>query len=188
MYWEILGGRPSRTPCERLSARASRVRCEIKRRSNWVKVAEHVCDRLPVGRRRLSGAVEGGERPALLLRGRHQGGEIGQRLREPLQLQDDEPKRPWNASDPHVRTGIRPWDGGMQATYRSGSPPVPLQGRSKCRARAGVQLSVARAMAPGSGPAREIMVPSGIQIAERPAASSKPPPVEPAKLATATQT
>jgi hypothetical protein len=33
-YGDMVGGRPTRTPCERLTASASRVRCEISRRSN----------------------------------------------------------------------------------------------------------------------------------------------------------
>ena len=51
-----------------------------------------------------------------------------------------------------------------------------------------VQESVARAMAPGSGPAWMTTMPRDVQMLERPAAWAKPPPVDPAKLATATQT
>jgi hypothetical protein len=39
---------------------------------------------------------------------------------------------------------------------------------------------------PGSTPARAIGVPSALQIEDTPAVRSKPPPVEPAKLAKAT--
>jgi hypothetical protein len=42
-------------------------------------------------------------------------------------------------------------------------------------------------MAPGSAPARAAGLPSGVQMAERPAVRGYPPPVGPAKLATATQ-
>ena len=51
-----------------------------------------------------------------------------------------------------------------------------------------VHVSVARAISPGSGPALETATPSGVHIADRPAVRAKPPPVGPAKLATATQT
>ena len=48
--------------------------------------------------------------------------------------------------------------------------------------------SVARTSSPASLPASATITPSRLQIAERPTAGSKPPPVEPAKLAIATQT
>src|SRR6266851_1477708 len=89
VYGDMVGGRPSRTPCERLMASASLVRCEIERRSQG-EGGEQGRDRLLGRRRRGEGAVEGDERPALLLRGRDQGGEVEQRAREPDLLRGDE--------------------------------------------------------------------------------------------------
>ena len=48
-YWDILGGRPSRTPCARLAASACRVRCEIRRRSKGAKVASRFATCSPAG-------------------------------------------------------------------------------------------------------------------------------------------
>src|SRR6266699_389403 len=48
-YGDILGGRPSRTPCARLAASACRVRCEIKRRSKGAKVASTFATCSPAG-------------------------------------------------------------------------------------------------------------------------------------------
>jgi len=48
-YGDIVGGRPSRTPCARLSASACRVRCEISPRSNWAKLASTFTTASPAG-------------------------------------------------------------------------------------------------------------------------------------------
>ena len=47
---------------------------------------EHVRHRLPARRRGVHGAVERDERPVLLLRRRHQRGEVDHRAREPVEL------------------------------------------------------------------------------------------------------
>jgi hypothetical protein len=43
------GSRPSRTPCERFTAGALRVRCEISRRSNCAKTASTFAIASPAG-------------------------------------------------------------------------------------------------------------------------------------------
>jgi hypothetical protein len=77
------------------------------------EAGEHARARLPGRRRRLPGAVERDEGPALPLRAREQGGEVEERLVEPLALGGDErvllaareqPQRPLDAgSVPLVR-------------------------------------------------------------------------------------
>ena len=86
----IVGGRPSRTPCARFTAKASRVRWPIRRRSNCAKVASTCAIASPGRRRRVDGAVQRHERPALRLRPGHHGREVEHRAAEPVELGDDE--------------------------------------------------------------------------------------------------
>ena len=48
-FFGIVLGRPSRTPCERFTASASRVRCEINLRSNCANVASTFAIASPAG-------------------------------------------------------------------------------------------------------------------------------------------
>ena len=89
-YWDIVGG-----PAEPDALRAlDRERLPRPLRDQppleLGEGGEQVRQRLPGRRRRLEGAVEGDERPAVLLRGRDQAGEVEQRAREPDPLRGDE--------------------------------------------------------------------------------------------------
>src|SRR5512133_1786318 len=75
-YGEMVGGRPSRTPCARLAASAALVRWDQLPLEGG-EGGEQVRGRC-FGRRRLEGAVEGDQRPALLLGGCDQAGEVEQ--------------------------------------------------------------------------------------------------------------
>src|SRR5439155_942938 len=46
---EVVGGRPSRTPCARLRASASRICCESSRRSKGAKLASRLATGSPAG-------------------------------------------------------------------------------------------------------------------------------------------
>ena len=67
-------------------------------------------------------------------------------------------------------------------------PLRQLAGRPLSPADPRGQPSSARAIAPGSGPAWAARPPDGAQMPDRPADRVYPPPADPAKLATATQT
>ena len=165
-YGDMLGGRPSRTPCERARASAARVRCEIERRSHWAKVASNGRQRLPGGRPRLQGAVEGDERPALLLRAPQQGHELEQRRREPLPLVGDErlriayPQRLLHPGTLRVR--------GREAGLLERLDELPALARAGCRERPPLRLELGAALAHH--------LPNASSMSARPSSVTRPVP------------
>src|SRR5439155_18270077 len=140
---------------------------------------EHVRHRLPGGRRRLEGAVEGGERPALLLRARQQAGEVEQQAGEAVQLPGDERLRVSELEYPQrlLDAGTAQLVGREVGLLDRLEQP-PAAAPTRCRARPPLRLEAGAAVLPVAAHATT-RAPASHLVRTLPAGSRASAPLQP---------